>query len=186
MKPVERQEIVDYVTYEDQREEFRDRVMAAKALRRVHIGEHLTLLFENPMTVRYQIQEMIRAERIVRESDILHEIQTYNEVLGGDGELGCTLLIEIEDPAVRAKKLQQWWELPEKIYVQLEDGTRIHAKFDERQRGEGRLSSVQYLKFDTGARVPVAAGVDLPEVQVETPLSEEQKRALHTDLTGLR
>jgi hypothetical protein len=101
-------------------------------------------------------------------------------------KLGCTLLIEIEDPAVRAKNLQQWWDLPEKIYVQLEDGTRIHARFDERQRGEGRLSSVQYLKFDTGARVPVAAGVDLPEVQVETPLSEEQKRALRTDLTGLR
>jgi len=185
MKRVVRQDIIDYVTYEDERNEFRERVMREKALRRVHIGQYVTLLFENHMTVRYQVQEMIRAERMVRESDILHEIETYNELLGGEGELGCTLLIEIEDHAVRDKKLQQWWQLPEKVYVLLEDGNRIYAKFDERQRGEGRLSSVQYLTFDTAARVPVAAGVDLPEIPAQTVLTEEQRRALRMDLAGI-
>jgi len=184
MKPVERSEIADYVTYEDERNTFRARVMEIKALRRVHIGDYFTLLFENRLTVRYQIQEMLRAERIVRESDILHEIHTYNELLGKQGELGCTLLIEIEDPKVRDQKLQVWWRLPEKMYARLEDGTRIPATFDERQRGDHRLSSVQYLKFDTKGNVPVAIGIDLPELQTETVLTDDQRQALHADLGG--
>lgn len=182
MKPVERGEIIDYATYEEQRDALRAEAMAAKALRRVHIGEYLTLLFENHLTMRYQIQEMVRTERMVKEADIQHEIDTYNELLGGEGELGCTLLIEIEDPAVRNVKLKEWWNLPEKIYLLLEDGTRVPATFDERQRGDDRVSSVQYLKFDTGGHVPIAAGVDLPGLQVETRLSDEPRQALAEDL----
>ncbi|HXU39815.1 MAG TPA: DUF3501 family protein [Blastocatellia bacterium] len=184
MKPVERKEILDYVTYEEQRDAIRDEAMAAKAIRRVHIGEYLTLLFENHLTMRYQIQEMVRVERLVKEADIQHEIDTYNEVLGGEGEFACTLLIEIDDPAVRNVKLKEWWALPEKIYLLLEDGSRISATFDERQRGDDRVSSVQYMKFNTGGRVPVAAGVDLPGLQVETKLTEEQRQALHEDLSS--
>jgi hypothetical protein len=182
MKPVERREIVDYATYEDDRAAFRAEVMKVKAPRRIHLGDHLTLLFENHLTVRYQIQEMIRTERIVREADIQHEIRTYNELLGAAGELGCTLLIEIEDPAVRDRKLREWWRLPETLYMLLEDGTRIAAIFDERQRGDGRVSSVQYLKFDTKGRVPLAIGVDLPDLRHETQLTDEQREALRADL----
>ncbi len=184
MKPVERGEIADYVTYEEQRDALRARVMATKGVRRVHIGEYLTLLFENHLTVRYQIQEMVRTERMVKEADIQREIDTYNELLGGEGELGCTLLIEIEDPAVRKEKLAQWWRLPEKIYLLLEDGTRVSATFDERQRGDDRVSSIQYLKFNTGGRVPVAAVVDLSDLQAETEFSYEQNEALREDLAG--
>jgi hypothetical protein len=182
VKPVERKEILDYVTYEEERDAIRDEAMAAKSIRRVHIGEYLTLLFENHLTMRYQIQEMVRVERLVKEADIQHEIDTYNEVLGGEGEFGCTLLIEIDDPAVRNVKLKEWWELPEKIYLLLEYGTRISATFDERQRGDDRVSSVQYMKFNTGGRVPVAAGVDLPGLQAETRLTNEQREALEQDL----
>jgi hypothetical protein len=181
VKRVERKEIVDYSAYEDDRNAIRAEVMKIKDARRVHIGGYFTLLFETHATVWYQIQEMIRAERIVRESDILHEIDTYNELLGRDGELGCTLLIEIEDPELRDQRLQQWWNLPEQIYVRLEDGTRIRATFDERQRGTGRLSSVQYLKFDTRGHVPIAAGVDLVDLQAETPLTDGQRQALRAD-----
>ena len=184
MKSVERAEIVDYVTYQDGRDAFREEVFGVKAARRVHIGEYLTLLFENHLTMRYQIQEMVRAERIVKESDIRHEIETYNEVLGGDGEFGCTLLIEIDDPAVRDVKLKEWWRLPEKMYLLLEDGTRVWATFDERQRGDDRVSSVQYMKFDTGGRVPVAVGVDLPEFQAETSPTAEQRQALREDVSS--
>lgn len=105
MKRMERNEILDYATYMDGREKFRAEVVKVKALRRVHLAEYFTLLLENRMTVGYQIQEMIRAERIVREADILREIETYNELFGKEGELGCTLLIEIGDRAVRAPKL---------------------------------------------------------------------------------
>lgn len=184
MKPVERSEILDYVTYQERRDAFREEIFAVKSARRMHIGEYLTLLFENHLTVRYQIQEMVRAERIVKEADIKHEIDTYNEVLGGDGEFGCTLLIEIDDPAVRDVKLKEWWRLPEKLYLLLEDGTRVWATFDERQRGDDRVSSVQYLKFNTGGRVPIAAGVDLPELQAEAKLSEVQRQAFREDLSS--
>jgi hypothetical protein len=184
VKHVERAEIIDYVTYQDTRDVFREEIFAIKSPRRIHIGEYLTLLFENHATVRYQIQEMIRAERLVREAEIQHEIDTYNEVLGGDGQFGCTLLIEIDDSVVRDVKLREWWQLPEKVYLLLEDGTRVWATFDERQRGEDRVSSVQYMKFDTGRRVPVAVGVDLPTLQAETKLTDEQRKALASDLSS--
>jgi hypothetical protein len=183
VEPVSRSEIVDYVTYEEKREEFRARVMEEKKPRRIHIGGHLTLLFENHLTMQYQIQEMIRAERIVKEADIKHEMDTYNELLGGEGEFGCTLLIEIDDPEVRRVKLREWLHLPEKLYLKLEDGSQVWAEFDERQRGEHQLSSVQYVKFKTGGRVPVAAGVDLPELKAEAALTTEQRQALGADLT---
>lgn len=182
MRLVQRAEIVDYATYEDGRDEVRALVMKAKALRRVHVGEYITLLFENHLTVRYQIQEMVRAERMVRETDIVHEINTYNELLGKNGELGCTLLVEIEDAALRDQKLQEWWKLPESMYLLLKNGTRVPASFDERQRGEGRLSSVQYLKFDTRGETPTAAGVDLAELQVRAPFTDDQREALRSDL----
>ncbi len=182
MRRVERREIVDYQTYEDIRAEFRRLVLAIKAPRRIHVGEHLTFLFENTVTIRYQVQEMMRAERIVRERDIVHELETYNAVLGGDGELGCTLLVEIEDPARRAAALREWYSLPEHLYARLDDGTRVRPTFDESQRGDGRLSSVQYLKFAVGGRVPVALGVDLPGLETETALTPEQRAALAEDL----
>jgi Protein of unknown function (DUF3501) len=183
-RPVSRADLVDYQTYEDTREDFRRRAMAAKDARRVHAGPSLTFLFENTLTIRYQIQEMMRTERIVRERDIQHELDTYNAVLGGRGELGCTLLIEIDDPAERAAKLGEWYELPFHLYARLEDGTKVRPTFDEAQRGDGRLSSVQYLKFPVQERVPVAVGADLPGLEVDATLTAAQRAALADDLAS--
>ena len=94
---VRRDEIVDFQTYDDGREATRTGVMDLKRPRRIHVGEHLTFLFENHDTIRYQVQEMMRVEQIVREASIQQELATYNELLGGPGQLGCALLIEIED-----------------------------------------------------------------------------------------
>ncbi len=184
MRKTTRSEIVDYATYEEKRDGFRKQVLEAKARRRIHVGEFFTFLFENALTVRYQVQEMMRAERIVRERDILHEIETYNSLLGDEGELGCTLLIEIDDPERRAVLLRKWLHLPEHIYALLDDGTRIRPVFDESQRGTDRISSVQYLKFATGGRSPSALGIDLPGIESETRLSEDQRRALTEDLSS--
>ena len=82
MKRVTRQEILDYVTYEEQRNQIRKKLMKIKELRRINVGGVLSFLFENTDTIRYQIQEMIRVERIVKETDILHEIKIYIELLG--------------------------------------------------------------------------------------------------------
>jgi hypothetical protein len=182
MKRVRREELVDFATWSEQVSRVRDAVLAAKQLRRVHVGECLTVLFENADTIRYQVQEMMRVERIVREADILHELETYNELLGGDGELGATLLVEIEDSAQRDASLRRWMDLPARMYVRLEDGRRIRARSDDRQASSDRLSSVQYLKFPTGGAVPVAVGTDHPELAAETELSPEQRRALREDL----
>ena len=181
MKPVTRDEIVDYQTYNDQREQSRPKVLAAKELRRVVVADTFLFLFENRDTVRYQVQEMMRAERIVREADIQHELDTYNELLGAPGELGCTLLVTIDDPAQRDVKLREWLDLNERLYLELEDGTKARPTFDPRQVGDDRLSSVQYLKFTTGPRAPVAVGVEL-DAGGRVELSDAQRAALQADL----
>jgi hypothetical protein len=184
MRAVRRGELVDLELYERMRDDVRREVLEAKRARRVHIGSHLTLLFENHRTVWYQIQEMLRTERITEEAAIAHELLTYNELLGGPGELGATLLIEIDDPAVRAARLHEWRALPHHVYAVLPDGTRVRPAFDPRQVGEERLSSVQYLKFGVGGHAPVAVGVDLPGLTAETALGPEQRQALAADLAS--
>jgi hypothetical protein len=182
VRPVGRDEILDYATYEEHREALRHEVLVAKEARRVHVGRYFTVLFENRLTVRYQIQEMVRVERIVREADIQHEIATYNELLGGPGEVGCTLLIEIDDPAERAAKLGAWHGLPARFHLTLPDGRRAHACMDQRQEDDRRISAVHYLKFDTGGAIPVSLGLDYPGLEAEVPFDGRQRAALHEDL----
>ncbi len=184
MRTVRREEILPLEVYERSREEIRPAVMEAKRVRRVHVGGVLTFLFENPATIRYQIQEMVRAERMTREAEILHELETYNELLGRRGELGVTLLIELPDPAERDARLREWLGLPAHLYLALEGGARVRPLFDPRQVGDDRLSSVQYLRFDVQGQVPVAVGSDLPALRVEAALSPEQREALRQDLAG--
>jgi hypothetical protein len=184
MKRVERSDIVDRATYEQERPAFRRHVMDVKSRRRVHVGEHLTFLFENAETLRYQVQEMLRVEQREAEQDIAHELATYNELLGGPGELGCTLLIEIDDAALRDVLLREWRALPAHLYAELEDGTRVRAQVDRRQVGDERLSSVQYLKFDCGGAVPVALGSDLPALELRVALNPAQREALALDLAS--
>jgi hypothetical protein len=184
MRPVRREELLDLAAYERSRAEIRAPILEAKRARRVHVGGVLTFLFENTATIRYQIQEMMRAERMTREPDVLHELETYNELLGAPGELGCTLLIEIPDPAERDRKLRAWTGLPEALYVKLPDGGKVRARFDARQVGADRLSSVQYLKFDVRGAAPVAVGSDHPQLAAETPLDAEQRGALAADLAS--
>ena len=182
MKRVTRSDLLDWVTYDERRPALRAAAMVEKERRRVEVGEHLVFLFETFETVRYQVQEMMRVERIVREADIQHELDTYTELLGGPGELGCTLLIAIQDAAIRASKLRAWLALPEHLYVRMRDGRRIRARFDARQRGDDRLSSVQYLKFDAAGEVPVAVGADHAVLAGESVLTEVQRAALEQDL----
>ena len=182
MNPVELSEIKNIADYELARNTLRPQMMALKDRRRVRVGGHITFLFENRETVLYQIQEMMRIERMVREDTIRHELDTYNELLGGPGELGATLLVEVEDPAVRAVRLAEWRDLPGRIYVRLEDRSQAFARFDPRQVGEDKLSPVQFLKFACGGKTPVAVGTDFPPLAVETRLTDAQRHALAADL----
>src|SRR5512138_1420585 len=129
MTAIRREQILDLPTYERARAEIRPAVLEAKRRRRVHVGGVLTFLFENAATIRYQIQEMIRAERITRERDVRHEIESYAEILGGPGELGVTLLIELPDPAERDRRLRDWLALPRHLYVRLAGGEEVRPRF---------------------------------------------------------
>ena len=184
MKPVQRSEIVDYVTYNEQRSTSRASALEAKRLRRIPVGDLLCFLFENSETVRYQIQEMMRTEQIVKEAGIQHEIDTYNELIGAPGELRCTLLIGILSEEDRDRLLPAWLDLNEHLYLRLADERRIRPTWDSSQVGEARLSSVQYLTFDVGDSHPVAIGCDhaTPDLHHETPLEPEQVEALQQDL----
>jgi hypothetical protein len=182
MRAPRREEILDLSTYERARAEIRPAILEAKRRRRLHLGDRLTFLFENTATIRYQVQEMIRAERMEKEAEIAHELATYGELLGGPGELGATLLIEIPDPDERDRRLREWLDLPSHVYLKLEGGERVRPRFDPRQVGADRLSSVQYLKFDVRGRVPLAVGCDLGPLTGEQPLTEEQRAALEEDL----
>ena len=174
-------EILDLQQYEETRDDYRKRLFAVKRLRRIHVGPYLTFLFENADTVRYQVQEMVRSERMVRDEDIEFEIRTYNELIGEAGQLGCSLLIEIDDRELRAELLTAWLSLPEHVYLALEDGTRVRAVVDERQRDAERVSAVQFLIFDPGGQAPGVVGCDIDGYVHETTLSEEQRAALTAD-----
>jgi len=182
---IERADIVDYVTYEDTRAETRDAAMAAKAPRRIHVGTHLTFLFENRQTLIYQVQEIMRAERIVREAAIQGEIDAYNELLGGAGELGCVLLIEVEDADERARRLVEWFGMQHTLYARLADGTTVAPRVDPGQAdaGKGKLSSVQYLHFLL-PEPPIAIGCGFPALAAETVLDDAQRAALAADLAA--
>ena len=184
MRPVAREEILDYVTYGERRDVLRASAMKAKDLRRVHVGEHLTFLFENPETVRYQVLEMVRAEQLIREADIRHELETYNALLGEEGDLGCTLLIEIDDPEERTRLLRAWRDLPGHVHLILADGGAVPARWDEAQMDDGRLSSVQFLRFPVAGGEPVGLQITFSGLATEVPFSRETARALRGDLAG--
>ncbi len=175
--------MLDYQTYSDGRDAARRVAMAAKQPRRIHLGEHLTFLFENHDTILYQVQEIMLAERIVREAAVSEELDTYNGMLGGPGQLGCALLIEIDDKVERRRVLESWMGLQERIYAVAADGGRAYAEFDPSQVGGDRLSAVQYLLF-TLSSPPVALGCDFHALTLEADLDEVQQGALAADLAA--
>ena len=182
MKKVQRSELLDFVTYGERREAIRASAMQAKGLRRIHLGEHLTFLFENHETTRYQVLEMIRSEQMVKEADIQHELDTYNPLMGGDGELGATLLIEIDDAKERPELLRKWRDLPRRISMTFEDGTGAMASVDADQFNDEKASSVQFLTFKVDGRVPKGMKVDHPDYRAEMVFTEAQRAALMEDL----
>src|SRR3954467_170482 len=182
MRPVERSQILDRAQYEKTRGFSKTAVMEIKRRRRIHVGPCLTFLFENTTTIWYQIQEMLRIERIETEAEIQHELATYNALLGDRGQLGCCLLIEIEDPLLRAPRLRERRAVPAYLYMRCEGGATVRPTVDPSQIDEDRISAVQYLKFHLDDWRPISLGCDLPGLIDETTLNREQRDALNDDL----
>jgi hypothetical protein len=146
MKPIERGEVLGLAEYETIREAFRARVIAEKKARRVALGPNASCVFENRDTALMQIQEMLRTERITREGAILHEIETYNQLVPGDHELSATVLIEIDEKADREKFLFEAKGL-DRSFSLVVGGERCHGKHDESRESPDRTTAVHYLKF---------------------------------------
>lgn len=146
MQQIQRNEILPIGEYEAIRPHFRARVIEEKRPRRVRIGEHVSAVFENRDSVLLQIQEMLRTERITSESAILHEIETYNDLVPGEGQLSVTMFVEIPQKEVRERMLVDLAGLEDRIALEV-DGERF-AVTGKRPDGyvEGRTTAVHYLK----------------------------------------
>jgi len=147
MKPVQFSEIKNIAEYELERKGWRPEIMALKDRRRIRVSNHLTFLFENRDTVRYQIQEMMRIERIVEPEAIRHELETYNELVPGPGGLSASLLVEYDSEEERQVRLDELVGLENHIWLVVSDTAPVQARFDTRQIATDRISSVQYIKF---------------------------------------
>jgi hypothetical protein len=189
MKPVERDELLSLGAYERIREQFMRRIIAAKRERRLAIGPHMTALLENRDTVLFQIQEMLRTERISAEAAILHELETYNALVPTDRELSATVFIEYPDRDERERMLSALAGVESRFFVAV-DGVRAWALGENRGDRNDRATAVHYLKFPlVDAAVAaiksgvarVAIGVDHEQYRAETPLSEIALASLRAD-----
>lgn len=147
MQKVARGEVLPIAEYEQLRPHFRARIIAEKKPRRVAVGEHISMVFENHDTVLYQIQEMLRTERITQEAGVLHEIHTYNDLIPGAGQLSFTLFVEIPDAALRERMLVELEGLERTVALEV-DGQKFAAFGDFAGVLPGRTTAVHYLKFD--------------------------------------
>ncbi len=146
MKPIERGEVLGLADYETIRDRFRARVIEEKKVRRVKLGPQASCVFENRDTALLQIQEMLRTERITREAAVLHEIETYNQLVPGDHELSATVLVEIDDKPEREKFLFEAKGL-DRSFSLVVDGERCKAQHDVAREHPERTTAVHYLKF---------------------------------------
>ncbi len=192
MKAIGPDLILPYAEYERVRAVLRPLFIAEKERRRLALGEHVTLLFENLQTVWYQVEEMLRVERIAAPEAIRHEIETYSELLPSPQELSATVLIEYAAPEERDAALQRLVGLEQHVWLVI-DGRRQAARFDTRQMSRDRISAVQFVRFPLGDITShrlveladagrLAFEADHPELSATAIISGSLGRALATDL----
>jgi hypothetical protein len=187
--------ISDLRAYERERDDFRREVIALKRRRRVPLGEFVTLLFENRQTVRFQIQEMARAEKLITDDAIETELRIYNPLIPGPGQLCATLFIELTSKEALMEWLPKLVGIEGAVALRLPDGELVRAVVDEdhgKQLTRDEITaSVHYVRWDlTPDQVerftagPVALVADHPEYTVETPLTADTVAELTSDLRG--
>ncbi len=184
MNPLTAADISNLHEYELERPDFRRRVIEVKARRRVPLGPLMTVVFENRETVRFQIQEMLQVERIVRPEKVQHEIDTYNALLPGSGEVAGTLFIEITDQERIQEILDRFIGLDEPGRLALRIGpSRYPARFEAGQSREDRISAVHYIRFPLGdaGRLQLMSGA---EAALEVEHGEYRARQVLTKETA--
>ena len=189
-------DIVDLRAYERERTDLRQRIIELKRTRRVALGPILTILFENTDTMRWQVQEMARAERMLRDEQIAHEVDTYNGLIPDAGELSGTLFLELTSDDALREWLPRLVGIEFHIGIVLPDGSRVPGRpsdeDEERLTRDDTTAAVHYLRFrftpdQVGEfeRGPVQVVVDHPEYRHQVTLDESQHAALVPDLVDL-
>jgi Protein of unknown function (DUF3501) len=193
MPAIERDSLLSLEAYARERHAFRARVLEHKKHRSVHLGEHVTLLFEDELTIRYQIQEMLRIERIFEEEGIRHELEAYNPLVPDGGNLKATMLVEYSDAEARRQALGRLRGIEDRVWLQVAGHARVPAIADEDLERENadKTSAVHFLRFelDGGMRqalrdgAPLAVGVDHPQYQAMVEAGPPVRAALAADLS---
>jgi len=193
MPQIRRDSLLTLEAYAKARGDFRKQVLEHKKSRAVHLGEHLTLLFEDELTIRYQIQEMLRAEKTYEEAGIQDELDAYNPLVPDGSNWKATLLIEYEDVDERRRALASLKGIEDRVWVQVEGCARVYAIADEdleRENAE-KTSAVHFVRFELPADViaalksgrALAIGVDHPAYAFTlSPVADAARRALLADL----
>lgn len=176
MPQIRRDTLMTLEAYAKARNEFRTRVMAHKRDRTVALGEHVTLIFEDELTIRYQIQEMLRAERIFEEAGIQDELDAYNPLVPDGSNWKATMMIEYPDIEERHRMLAKLVGIEDKVWVKVESHPRVYAVADEDLERETatKTSSVHFLRFELDASMVQALkrgaglsmGIDHPQYNV--------------------
>ena len=189
---IKRDSLMSLETYARERSSFRAKVLEHKKKRTVQLGEHLTLQFEDELTIRYQVQEMLRIERIFEDQGIQGELDAYNPLIPDGSNWKATMLIEYPDADERRRMLAALKGIERRVWVQIEECERVVAFADEdlERENEEKTSSVHFLRFELsaamrerlrrGARVTV--GVEHPQYRATAELRPEVRAALAADL----
>jgi hypothetical protein len=177
MPQIKRESLMTLEAYAKARKEFRTKVIEHKKRRTVHLGEHVTLLFEDELTVRYQVQEMLRIERIFEEAGIDDELQAYNPLIPDGGNLKATMLIEYEDVEERGRMLATLKGLEYKIWLRIADHAPVYAIADEdlERENDEKTAAVHFLRFELSplmirtlkAGADIAMGCDHPQYEIK-------------------
>lgn len=192
MNKLTRDDLLKLEDYASQRAAFRTRVLAHKQARKLHVGPHLTLLFEDRLTVQYQIQEMLRVERIFEAAGIQDELDTYNALIPDGSNLKATMLIEFPDPEERARKLVELHGIERVVSLVVGDLAPVVAIADEdlERSTDEKTSAVHFLRFELSAEhaaqfkrsANVILRVDHPVYTHAVTLPENVRKALAEDL----
>jgi hypothetical protein len=176
MAHISRDSLWTLETYAKNRNDFRAKVIAHKKNRTLHLGDHVTLIFEDELTIRYQIQEMLRIEKTFEESGIQDELDAYNPLIPDGTNLKATMMIEYPDADVRKRELAKLKGVEFSVYVQVDGLPKCFAVADEdmERENEEKTSSVHFLRFEFTpemiasfkAGAAVAVGIDHPHAKV--------------------
>ena len=194
MPQITRDSLIPLEAYAKTRKSFREQVIAHKKARTVHLGEHVTLLFEDELTIRYQIQEMLRIEKTFEEEGIQDELQVYNPLVPDGRNWKATLLVEYEDVEERKRALERLKGIEDRVWVQVDGFARAYAIADEdlERENETKTSSVHFARFELTPEMIAALkggaalsmGVDHPAYSFSlSPVPEPTRLALLRDLS---